>query len=84
GRLGADAAELPGRLMADLADGRRGRRPRLDEASVPGARVVALQAWTTWNAPMPPPQEQAEPYVNRPGLLAAAEERILTEALAGV
>lgn len=55
----------------------------LEEASLQGARVVAVHAWTTWNAPMPPPQDPALPYANRPGMLAAAEERLLAEALAG-
>ncbi|MGY1577825.1 universal stress protein [Streptomyces sp. MN13] len=55
----------------------------LEEAAAQGARVVALHAWTNWNAPMPPPQDPKEPYSNRPGVLATAEERLLTEALAG-
>ncbi|WP_189217730.1 MULTISPECIES: universal stress protein [Streptomyces] len=55
----------------------------LDEAALHGADVVAVHAWTTWNAPMPPPQDPALPYANRPGALAAAEERLLAEALAG-
>ncbi|MGX1128569.1 nucleotide-binding universal stress UspA family protein [Streptomyces glaucescens] len=55
----------------------------MEEAAAQGARVVALHAWTSWNAPMSPPQDPDEPYSNRPGSLAAAEERLLTEALAG-
>ncbi|GGZ19732.1 universal stress protein [Streptomyces poonensis] len=55
----------------------------LDEAALHGADVVAVHAWTTWNAPMPPPQDPALPYANRPGALATAEERLLAEALAG-
>lgn len=56
----------------------------LDEASLRGAHVVALHAWTTWNAPMPPPQDPAEPYAHPPGALAASAERVLAEALAGL
>ncbi|MFE1248448.1 universal stress protein [Streptomyces sp. NPDC058766] len=55
----------------------------LEEATVQGARVVALHAWTSWNARMPPPQDPAEPYAYPHGALAAAEERLLAEALAG-
>ncbi|MFD8234788.1 universal stress protein [Streptomyces sp. NPDC059696] len=56
----------------------------LAEATRLGAPVVALHAWTTWNAPMPPPQDPSLPYANPPGALAAAEERVLTEALSGL
>ncbi|MET9392928.1 universal stress protein [Streptomyces sp. NPDC006624] len=55
----------------------------LEEATAQGAPVVALHAWTTWNAQLPPPQDPSEPYSNPPGALAAAEERLLAEALAG-
>ncbi|MGW6390968.1 universal stress protein [Streptomyces sp. NPDC055103] len=53
------------------------------EAALRGVGLVALHAWTTWNAPVPPPQDPAEPYTSRPGMLAEAEERLLAEALAG-
>ncbi|MFW6725132.1 universal stress protein [Streptomyces sp. MAR4 CNY-716] len=53
------------------------------EAALRGASVLALHAWTTWNAPVPPPQDPSEPYASRPGMLAQAEERLLCEALAG-
>ncbi|MGW0188950.1 universal stress protein [Streptomyces sp. NPDC003362] len=55
----------------------------MEAAAARGARVVALHAWTNWNAPMPRPHDPDEPYANPPGSLAAAEERLLTEALAG-
>ncbi|WP_024755165.1 universal stress protein [Streptomyces exfoliatus] len=53
------------------------------EAALRGVGLVALHAWTTWNAPVPPPQDPAEPYASRPGVLAQAEESLLGEALAG-
>ncbi|MET7380659.1 universal stress protein [Streptomyces sp. NPDC005526] len=55
----------------------------LAEAARRRVPVVALHAWTTWNAPIPPPPDAAQPYANEPGELAAAEERLLAEALAG-
>ncbi|MFF0428143.1 universal stress protein [Streptomyces sp. NPDC004520] len=53
------------------------------EAALRGVGLVALHAWTTWNAPVPPPQDPAEPYASAPGMLAQAEGRLLAEALAG-
>ncbi|WP_399552524.1 universal stress protein [Streptomyces sp. YIM 98790] len=53
------------------------------EAALRGAGLVALHAWTAWNASLPPPQDPAEPYANPPGALADAAERLLPEALAG-
>ncbi|MFH9728388.1 universal stress protein [Streptomyces sp. NPDC017254] len=53
------------------------------EAALRGVGLVAQHVWTTWNAPMPPPQDPAEPYASGPGMLAQAEERLLAEALAG-
>lgn len=53
------------------------------EAALRGAGIVALHAWTTWNAPMPAPQDPAMPYANEPGVLAGGEQRLLAEALAG-
>nr|WP_206324603.1 MULTISPECIES: universal stress protein [unclassified Streptomyces] len=53
------------------------------EAALREAPLVALHAWTTWNAPLPPPQDASEPNANPPGALAAAEQRLLSEALAG-
>ncbi|MCX4884896.1 universal stress protein [Streptomyces turgidiscabies] len=53
------------------------------EAALRGVGIVALHAWTTWNAPMPAPQDEAMPYANEPQALAAREERLLHEALAG-
>ncbi|MCX2924768.1 universal stress protein [Streptomyces sp. NEAU-W12] len=53
------------------------------EASLRGAELVALHSWTSWNAPAPTPQDEKAPYASRPGELGAAEERLLSEALAG-
>jgi nucleotide-binding universal stress UspA family protein len=54
------------------------------EADLRGTGLVALHAWTTWNTPLPPPPEDpSAPYANPPGALAADEERLLSEALAG-
>ncbi|MFJ5920720.1 universal stress protein [Streptomyces ardesiacus] len=54
------------------------------EASVQGADITAVHAWTAWNAPMPPPTDETEPYAYGPGMLAAEEERLLAETLAGM
>jgi len=54
-----------------------------EEAAAQKTRVVALHAWTAWNSPMPPPTDAKEPYAYGPGLLAAEEERLLAETLAG-
>ncbi|MFE0456776.1 universal stress protein [Streptomyces sp. NPDC058914] len=53
------------------------------EAELRNAPMVGLHAWTTWNAPMPAPQDPSMPYANPPGALAEEEERLLAEALAG-
>ncbi|MCF6523973.1 universal stress protein [Streptomyces sp. JJ36] len=53
------------------------------EAALRGAGVLALHAWTPWSAPVPPPQDPAQPYASPPGALEAGEERLLAEALAG-
>ena len=53
------------------------------EAAFRGADLVALHAWTTWNAPLPAPPDLSEPYSNPPGALAEEEQRLLYEALAG-
>ncbi|MFF5157665.1 universal stress protein [Streptomyces sp. NPDC000348] len=53
------------------------------EAALRNAPLVALHTWTTWNAPMPAPQDPSVPYANPPGALAEEEERLLSEALAG-
>lgn len=53
------------------------------EAALRGTGLTAVHAWTTWNAPLPPPQDASMPYANPPGTLAAEEERLLAEALAG-
>ncbi|WP_263172467.1 universal stress protein [Streptomyces sp. SCSIO ZS0520] len=53
------------------------------EAELRGAALRAVHCWTTWNAPMPPPQDESMPYANEPGALEAGEKRLLSEALAG-
>ncbi|MEV4860225.1 universal stress protein [Streptomyces ossamyceticus] len=53
------------------------------EAALRNAPLVALHTWTTWNAPMPAPQDPSAPYANPPEALAEEEEQQLAEALAG-
>lgn len=53
------------------------------EASLRGAELVALHSWSNWNAPAPTPQDERTPRASGPGELAVAEERLLSEALAG-
>ncbi|OSP33683.1 universal stress protein UspA [Streptomyces sp. 13-12-16] len=53
------------------------------EAALRKAPLVALHAYTNWNAPLPSPQDPSVPDANPPGALARAEERLLAEALAG-
>ncbi|NGO42669.1 universal stress protein [Streptomyces ureilyticus] len=65
------------------AGGERAVEFAFAEAELRKAPLVALHAWTTWNAPLPAPQDASEPYANPPGALAEAEERLLSEALAG-
>ncbi|MFE3328876.1 universal stress protein [Streptomyces sp. NPDC059176] len=68
-------------------DGSAAGAPAVDfafaEAELRRAPLVALHAWTTWNAPMHAPQDPSLPYANPPGALAGEEERLLSEALAG-
>jgi nucleotide-binding universal stress UspA family protein len=52
------------------------------EAALRGTGIVALHAWTLWNAAAPPPQDPAMPYSYEPGMLTDGEERLLAEALA--
>ncbi|MEU6812898.1 universal stress protein [Streptomyces sp. NPDC046831] len=66
-----------------LATGERAVDFAFAEAAWRGTGLVALHAWTTWSAPLPPPQDAAAPYANPPGALAEEEERLLSEALAG-
>ncbi|MEV6615469.1 universal stress protein [Streptomyces sp. NPDC051051] len=65
------------------AAGRRAVDFAFAEAELRKVPLVALHAWTTWNAPLPAPQDASEPYANPPGALAGEEERLLSEALAG-
>ncbi|GAA2528999.1 MULTISPECIES: universal stress protein [Streptomyces] len=53
------------------------------EAALRGADLVALHAWTNWNALLPAPQDGRTPYAHEPGTPATGEERLLSEALAG-
>ncbi|MFJ9732536.1 universal stress protein [Streptomyces sp. NPDC101171] len=53
------------------------------EAELRGCELMALHAWTTWNAPLPAPQDASAPYANPPGAPAGEEDRLLAEALAG-
>ncbi|GAA3501628.1 universal stress protein [Streptomyces prasinosporus] len=53
------------------------------EAALHGTDLVALHAWTGWNAPLPAPQDERTPYANEPGAPATGEERLLSETLAG-
>lgn len=53
------------------------------EAGFRGTGLVALHAWTTWNAPLPAPLDPDAPYAYPPGALAEEEQRLLYEALAG-
>ncbi|NEC26246.1 universal stress protein [Streptomyces sp. SID8111] len=65
------------------AAGRRAIDFAFAEAAARGAELVALHAWTTWNAPLPAPPDATVPYASEPGALAASEERLLAEALSG-
>ncbi|MDW4910861.1 universal stress protein [Streptomyces sp. ADMS] len=53
------------------------------EAALRGARLRAIHAWTLWNAPLPEMPEATDAYTNPPGGVAEAEERLVSEALAG-
>ncbi|MFF6779853.1 universal stress protein [Streptomyces sp. NPDC012510] len=53
------------------------------EAALRDVDIVVVHCWTAWGAPMPPPHDAAMPYANEPGALAAHEERVLAEAIAG-
>ncbi|MFD6230275.1 universal stress protein [Streptomyces sp. NPDC060232] len=53
------------------------------EAALRGARLSAIHAWTLWNAPPSEIHEDADTYTDPPGELAEAEERLVSEALAG-
>lgn len=65
------------------AAGRRAVDFAFAEAALRKAPLVALHSWTTWNAPMPAPQDASTPYANPPGALAEEEELLLSQALAG-
>ncbi|MFJ8145959.1 universal stress protein [Streptomyces sp. NPDC096048] len=78
------SAEGPVVLGVDgSAAGERAVEFAFAEAELRKAPLVAVHAWTTWNAPMPAPQDASAPYANPPGALAGQEERLLSEALAG-
>ncbi|MET8451812.1 universal stress protein [Streptomyces sp. NPDC005209] len=78
------SADGPIVLGVDGSDvGRAGGGVRLRRGGVRKASLVALHAWTTWNAAMPPPQDASAPYANPPDALPGEEEGLLAEALAG-
>ncbi|MFI8090648.1 universal stress protein [Streptomyces sp. NPDC086080] len=66
------------------AAGRKAVEFAFAEAALRKAPLVALHTWTDWNAPLPAPQDPSAPYANPPGALAEEEERLLSEALAGL
>ncbi|MGX4691974.1 universal stress protein [Streptomyces sp. JNUCC 63] len=81
---GQPEAEGPVVLGVDgSAAGRRAVDFAFAEAELRKAPLVALHAWTTWNAALPAPQDVSMPYANPPGALAEEEERLTAEALAG-
>ncbi|MCF4139443.1 universal stress protein [Streptomyces sp. Tue 6430] len=81
-----EAAHADGPVVVGVDGSAAGRRAvdfAFAEAELRKAPLVALHAWTTWNAPLPAPQDASEPYANPPGALAGEEGRLLSEALAG-
>ncbi|WP_175412490.1 universal stress protein [Streptomyces sp. TRM64462] len=71
--LGVDGSPA-GRKAVDFA---------FAEAALREAVLVAVHAYTPWNAPLPPPQDPSLPYANAPGALAESEEDLLAQVLAG-
>ncbi len=53
------------------------------EAALRRTRIVAVHAWSPWKSEVPVPQDPAAPDASGAGDLAADEERLLAEALAG-
>ncbi|GGQ20003.1 universal stress protein [Streptomyces roseolilacinus] len=80
-RAGGDGPVVLG--VDGSAEGARAVDFAFAEARSRKAPLVALHAWTTWNAPMPGPREASTPYANPPGALAEEEGRLSSEALAG-
>lgn len=68
-------------------DGSAAGEPAVDfafnEAAIRGCGIIAVHAWTPWNAPAPLPDDPSLPYAAKPGELAAQEERLLAETVAG-
>lgn len=64
--------------------GRSATDAAFTEASLRGAELLALHAWTEWKIPLTAPEESSQPYAMEPGELRAREERVLAEALAGL
>ncbi|GBQ01357.1 universal stress protein UspA [Streptomyces spongiicola] len=54
-----------------------------EEAVLRGTGVVAVHAWTPWSVAVTPPQDPSMPNALEPDVLAAGEERVLAETLAG-
>lgn len=54
-----------------------------EEASLRGTGVVALHAWTPWSVAVTPPGDPSMTHALEPDALAAGEERVLAESLAG-
>ncbi|MGW2354275.1 universal stress protein [Actinacidiphila glaucinigra] len=78
------AADGPIVLAVDgSAAGERAVDFAFAEAALRNVPLLALHAWTTWNTPMPVPQDASAPYAKPPGALAGEEECLLYEALAG-
>lgn len=68
-------------------DGSTAGGPAVDfafaEAALRRVPLLAVHAWTPWNTEAPPPDDPADAYAAKPGALAAQEERLLAETLAG-
>ncbi len=78
GREGAVVVGVDGSPSGDAAIGFA-----FAEAALRRTRLVAVHAWSPWKSEAPAPQDPAAPYASAPGDLAAHEERVLAEALAG-
>ncbi|MGW3247410.1 universal stress protein [Streptomyces sp. NPDC001070] len=81
-----DGAAAAGPVLLGI-DGSHAGETAIDfafaEAALRGTSLVALHAWTPWDTPVPAPQDPSMPYALERGKLAAGEERLLAEAVAG-